>query len=290
MHQSATHKFVWRTLLVLTIAFSLQACAKINHLREAQSTFSETAAMENRLTLNLLNTAGGSASRAEIETQIRAGYASVLVSLEGAAEDQAAVLKKHKLYGNMLMLRAMTYWRLGNTTQATKEAAAAAKLPDGQIFPRDKAMATAMPGLVRNSQAHAIVTQHFEKPVHMSDDAVKALRKSTYGEVDKLIKSAIGFYDTAIGSLATNHGLLVYLKEAKLSAYKNWIDGYAKFRPGRIFSPAQFDPIRSARNELQKSMCTVAKVEQGNPLPGVEFARLVSWSLTLGLKVSENKC
>ena len=190
----------------------------------------------------------------------------------------------------MLMLRSMTYWRLRDTTNAAKVASSVVKLPDEQVFPRDRAMAVAMPGLIRNSQAYAILKQPLERPEHMTKDDFKELTKTAHQEVKELLNAANEKLDDAINKLSSKHEMLVYLHEAKLAAYKNLIDASAKFTQGKRLGSETVDRIRSERDELETSMCLVAEVETGKPLPTEDFARLVSWSLTLGLKVPDNKC
>jgi hypothetical protein len=290
MQQSINRKGIMRTVLMALAMLALQACAQVNHLRDAQSTFNETAALENQLALTRQDTLGDGMGRAEGETQVRAGYGAVLASLDEAEKDQAATLKKYQLYGNMLMLRAMTYWRLHNTAAAEAAANAARELPSDQIFPRDRALAIAMPGLIRNSQAYAIIRAKPKETTGMDHDAMTAANKQTIAEVSGLIASANEKYDEAIKTLAANHALRVYLFEAKLATYKNLFDAYSAFPPETLIPQTTRSKMRSAWDNLKASMCRVADLKPGAYLPTPEIGRLLNWSNSLALRVSDVKC
>jgi len=279
------------SIVVLLTALFLTACAEINHLRDAQSTFSETAVLENGLNLGRVGADKEGTDAAALQTQIRSGYSSVLLSLEEAEDDQAKALKENRLYGNMLMLKAMTHWRLGNLDNALAVAQEAAALSDEEIFPRDKALALAMEGLVRNSQAYALIKQvPEEKPDGVSVQDYRALKKSALAESEGLLRNALTVYDGALHTTSDKHTVQIYLYKAKLAAYQNLLYAGSTLDDNLQPNLADSKDIQDSLSSMQKVICADAKVNQGDAMPSGSFSRLVSWAILLGESVPSNAC
>jgi tetratricopeptide (TPR) repeat protein len=281
---------VRRVVLVFAAVVALSGCPEINHFREAQNAFNDAAELENRLRLNIVDrTAVANADRGTLEARVRAGYASALVSLSAAEDDQAKVLKDNRLYGNMLVLRALAQWRLGDLAAAEKTAVEAAQLSDDKIFPRDKALALAMPGLIENDQAFAFIQQFAHGSGATESQAVQNAKAANFDSARTLIEGAIAQYDKATSGLPATHPARVYLAEAKLAAYQNLLtagDVFDKPKTGLEIS-AQ---LRGALVELQRAECRAQDVAAGKPLPAGAFERVVSWYLLMAVARPDNAC
>src|SRR5262249_33967548 len=132
-------------LLALT-----NACTSVNRLREAQDSFNQAAATENAMRFD---TKASDAAAGIIS--VRSGYASALLSLqmlEGTKEQ--GQLRNDGLCGTALTLKALTQWRLGQFDNAVATADQAKQSAGDQIYPRDLALMTALPGLVKTDQAY----------------------------------------------------------------------------------------------------------------------------------------
>jgi|SRR5262245_8630731 len=188
----------------------LAACAHVNHLRDAQETFSRTAEAENRMA----NAARddlfrSSATGANDAGQISAGYTAALLSLDKLEQDSEAVakLKSDRLYGNVLALRAMIYWRLQKYDKAAEEAkkALASDIEKGS---RDFALMMALPGLVASDQARAQILASTQENIPLDSIFAK-------------LNTADAILCDADRSVAANHPVRVYLGVSALAVLRN---------------------------------------------------------------------
>lgn len=141
--------------LLIIMAISGCSSTEINHFRDAQRTFSETASKENGFSRNQqpqLKVFGNGIPSAEMAS-ISAGYASVVTSLNSLSATQISKLQQAKLWGNVLLLKAMAYWRLQKYDQAYAIQQQAEPFKS-QLGPRDQALLTALPALIENDQAY----------------------------------------------------------------------------------------------------------------------------------------
>lgn len=189
----------------------LAGCAHVNHLRDAQEAFSRAAEAENRVASATPEAVfrSSAAGANDIGGDIGAGYAAALLSLDKLEQDSEAVakLKSDRLYGNVLALRAMTYWRLKKYEKAAEEGrkALASDIEKGS---RDFALMTALQGLVANDQAHAQILASSKD--NMPLDSILA----------KLNTADAQFCD-ADRSVPANHPVRVYLGVSALAALRN---------------------------------------------------------------------
>lgn len=187
----------------------LAACSHVNHLRDAQESFSRAADTDNRsATAARDNLQRGSKTVANEPAPAGAGYTAALFSLDQLEEDRDSVtrLKNDGLYGNALALRAMANWRLQRYAKA-KEAAQQA-LKSGLVKgSRDYALMTALPGLVANDEAH-------------SEIVASAGGTNLDGARAKL-NTADAELCAADQSVDANHPVRVYLALSALGALRN---------------------------------------------------------------------
>jgi hypothetical protein len=204
------HRVVsWRTLRALSIAalITLAAgCADVNRLREAQDSFNQAAATENALRFDTKVTDASTTGLGSV----RSGYASALLSLEKLenSKDQTQ-LRNDGLWGSALTLKALTQWRLGQFDKAIATAELARQNAGDQMYPRDLAMITALPGLVKTDQAYD-----------------KILRTNTpLSDITDLLvgdHGAVADIQNARGRIDRDHPVQVYLLQAQLAAYRNF--------------------------------------------------------------------
>lgn len=201
-----------RAGLALCLAALCAACAEVNYLRDAQDTFSETAATENALRYRIHDP--GSAAGAP--ASVRSGYASVIHSLNSLDEQQIGKLEGDGLYAPVLVLKSMSYWRLGDDDKALATAKEAQALGAGELGPRDEALMAAMPGLVRNDQAAR---------------KLQALAGADPSEREARVRSIVGLLNSADQDIAKaragappDHDVQLYLVQVQLAADKNLND------------------------------------------------------------------
>src|SRR5262249_39050436 len=124
-------------------------------LREAQDAFNQAAAAENSLRLDLDRPLdGGGADAMSNLGAVRSGYASALLVLNRITSESADKLRSDQLLGDALTLKALCEWRLGHFSNAVATAQSAQGSAADQLFPRDRALLRALPGLIKTDQAY----------------------------------------------------------------------------------------------------------------------------------------
>ena len=212
---------------IILVGLLLTACTEVNYLRDAQSSFSEAARLENDL-----RTQPGLDPQANDllkENEVRAGYASAIASINLLQAGQIERLKSDKIWGVALTIKAMSYWRLGDYDQMQNVVNQANQVAD-QIYPRDKAMLQALPGLRRVDEAHAIVAAAIEG----NEAQRKKLKNERREAVARLVERAVQILGEARKSAPAEHALYAYLIQSELAGYKNKLDGLQKFTGGTL--------------------------------------------------------
>lgn len=215
--------------LVLVFAVGLAACApEANRLREAQAAFSEAAAAEN-------------AGRLEDAATVTAGYVSAYESLKLLFADEAAVssLRDDQLLGVTYALKALTEWKLRKFDKAKESAKKAKTMVPEQLFPRDRALMEAIPGLIKNDQAFALIAEDGE-PAELSE--CRNGDRRTICRISALVDSAIEDYQTARSSVAANHPVQLYLLQSQLIAFANLRKAVTKFNEAKGLKELLTDP------------------------------------------------
>ncbi len=191
-------------------------CQSVNHLREAQDSFSQAAAAENAARLDLTQTTQSPADSLAGMASARSGYASALLSLTQLAGADEAKLKQDKLWGTALTLKALCEWRLGRADALTT--AEQALNAGDQLFPRDRALMTALPGLILTDQAYA-------KTLRDTATTNAANRQAEFTEVERMLvgdNGAIARIERARALVEPDHPIQVYFVQAELAAFRNY--------------------------------------------------------------------
>jgi len=206
--------------VVLVLAVGLVSCRHVNHLRDAQVSFSQAAELENTTRLSADN-AFLSQQLSQAPDQaladlvlVRSGYAAALHSLRQA---DAKRLSKDRLLGVALTLQSLTEWRLGQHEEALATQERAEREAVDQLMPRDAAMLAALPGLVKTDLAYAEILQ-------MGDDAAENEALLTERLGPRLVgpAGAVADLDLARSKVAANHPLQLYLIQCQLAAFRNY--------------------------------------------------------------------
>jgi hypothetical protein len=232
-----------RHAALILIAVLTSACASVNHLREAQDAFNQGAAAENAQRL-----AGSSPKDALASlTAARTSYASALLSLDKLSDSDKQSLRSDGLLGTALTLKALCQWRLSFYDKALATAGEATSGVPEQIYPRDRALLLALPGLIKTDQAYAKIQlqQAFLKPSSNEDrpkpqsfDDVKGLLVGSNGAVANI--------QSARGAVGKDHPVQSYLIQAQLAAYRNYLVAVDTFQNHATVLPN--DPARVEAN------------------------------------------
>lgn len=229
--------FLPRYLLAAILILCLAGCQSINHLREAQDSFNNAAAMENRIRLEPLAGAPGLESKLNEPTDqvladfnsVRSGYASTLLSLGKLSGKDERALKADRLWGVVLTLKAMAQWRLKDYDGALRTAEEAGLQPADQLYPRDAALLTALPGLIKIDLAYDKIAAM--QPGNTEANRLlleKEVRPRLVGLIVSDDNNAVYILRQARIKAGANHPINVYLIQSQLAAYRNYQVAYQK--------------------------------------------------------------
>jgi hypothetical protein len=242
-----------------TAAIFLAGCVSINRLREAQDSFSRAAAAENSARFE-----GNPADAAASLASVPAGYASALLSLNKLEPKDRQSLQQDGLWGTALTLKALCQWRLGQYSQAISSAAEAQSTATNQIYPRDQAILTALPGLIKTDQAYA-----------------KILGNAPLQDVEDLLigpNGAIADVEKARANTDKDHPVQIYLIQAQLAAYRNYTVALYRLNGHATVPPAS--PVRTEGIAQLKELDRLIKLQK----PGPSGQDLVNyWARLCGL-------
>lgn len=244
-------QFFLTILIAIWIVFFL-GCASVNQLREAQDTFNQAAAAENAQRFDQYPAVAVTSIAAA-----RSSYASVLLSLGKIDNTDKKQLIQDKLWGTVLTLKALCQWRLGQYDQALKTNEEAKSTAADQLFPRDRAILEALPGLIKTDQAYD-----------------KILNKKSLQEISDLLigaKGAIADIDNARISVDKDHPVQIYLIQAQLAVYRN----YEVALKDESLTNEQQDKVKGYFKELDRLL---KKNSGSTVLPLVAY-----WSNQLGI-------
>jgi hypothetical protein len=220
-------------------------CANVNRLHEAQTAFNQAAAAENTLRFDTKASDAVASLGA-----VRGGYASALISLDQLENSKAQTqLRKDGLWGTALTLKALSQWRLGQVEKALTTALLASQSAGDQLYPRDRAVITALPGLIKTDQAYAKIFSN----APLSE--VKALLVDDNGAVANIERARL--------QTDKDHPVQVYLIQAQLAAYRNYVVAVDRLK--NHASVAADDPARLAANRQLKELDRLLKAQSTGP-------------------------
>ncbi len=192
-----------RVALFILAIFLLSGCVShVQELRQAQDQFNMAASLENQMKLDPRNIDASAVG------SVTASYRLSLTMISDLIDKKKGDLEKDSLLGVAYTLKALTEWRLGDYSSARTTAASGRQLPEGSLFPRDRALLDALPGLIKNDQAY----QHLTEGNYPYTD-IKRLLTESLRDLDEGMK---------VGSAGENLRLFFLL--SKLAVLKNWLD------------------------------------------------------------------
>lgn len=255
-------------LLAGLFLLATTACTSVNRLREAQDAFNAAAGAENAQRL------GGDPNGGLAQlTAARSGYASALLSLEKIEQADEQSLRRDGLWGTALTLRAMAEWRLGKYEAARATATEALGLGDAQVFPRDRALMLAMPGLIKTDQAYARLAGQSHGADARLFEEVKELLVGSHG--------AVADIQRARAETDGNDPVQVYLVQAQLAAYRNYFVASDLLRdPPTV--PLEDDEARRAAAAQLADLARLLRITGAGPT-GDEL--IAYWARTCALPV-----
>jgi hypothetical protein len=150
------------------------------------------------------------------------------------------------LWGTTLTLKALCQWRLGQYSQALQTAKDARTTAADQVLPRDRAILAALPGLIKTDQAYGQIL-----------GAVPGDHADLLNDVTKLLNGAIGDIQDARNLVDPDHPVQVYLIQAQLAAYRNFVVANDRLRdPPKTLTT---EPERQFANANLKELERVLK-------------------------------
>jgi hypothetical protein len=197
-------------LSAIVVAALACGCTSVNRLREAQDSFNQAATAENAARFD-----GSPSDMAASLVSGRSGYASALLSLNKLEPKDQQSLQKDGLWGTALTLKALCQWRLGQYSEAMSSAAEARNTGTNQVYPRDNALLTALPGLIKTDQAYARII--FTNAPANGDALLNDVKDLLTGP-----RGAIADLNSARGVVDKDHPIQVYLIQAELAAYRDY--------------------------------------------------------------------
>jgi hypothetical protein len=236
--------------LALVLGLLAAGCQTVSSLREAQDTFNRAAAAENTLRSDLnrpLDSGGG-------DTLIglgsaRSGYASALLILKRITSESPDKLRNDQLLGDALTLKALCEWRLGQFSNAVATAQSAQSAAADQLFPRDRALLRALPGLIKTDQAY-----------------LKIMDQRPLMEIEQLLVSgsgALADLQAAREVVDRDHPVQVFLLQSQLAAYRNFT--VAEFRLNNNATVPVDHPARMKANTQLKELDRLSKATGAGP-------------------------
>jgi tetratricopeptide (TPR) repeat protein len=234
------------TLTLVLVTTLVVGCASVNRLREAQESFNQAAALENELRFDAARQEGSVQAQLAQNTTIQNGYASALLSLDKLEAKDVERLKQDKLWGNVLALKALTQWKLGLFDRARDTAREVQQVGADQVFPRDRALLLALPGLMKTDEAYAALQRVPAEPTPEQ-------RASTLKNVQLLAADAGEAIDRGRGAVETTHPVQVYLLQARLAALRNLQSAHERLGEGdaRTLPPERRLEVRRLLKELR---------------------------------------
>lgn len=217
--QNKSQYLLPKFMLGIIFLLSNLACSPpvgVNNLGDIQRTFSETATKDNQFDQNMLSkTSAQDIDGASLDSvAISIGYASVLDQLNTLPKEQIASLKDSGLWGNVLMLKAMSQWRLQKYVPALETLQKIDEKTYNSLGNRDKVMLHMIPGLIKNDEFYQQLKQAQGKPVNAEE-----VRNIQQG-----FSSVLSTLHAALDKSNGNQTMRRYMLISYLGTYKNHQD------------------------------------------------------------------
>lgn len=238
--------------VALVVATLATGCASVNHLRDAQESFNQAAALETQLRFDAALPEGPTQGQLTQNTTIQNGYASALLSLDRLEAKDVERLKQDKLWGNVLALKALAQWKLGLLDRARDTARDVQQAGANQVYPRDRALLLALPGLIKTDEAFAALQRVPAEPTPEQ-------RAATLKNVQLLVADAGDAIDRGRGAVEPAHPVQVYLIQAKLAALRNLQSAHERLGDGDARTLPR-EPRLEVQRQLKELKCQTERL------------------------------
>ncbi len=221
-------QIVINVFIVVTLFSCITGCfdttiTSVNHLREAQVAFNESATLENEYQMSTLDPLTTKEMGNEVGNTIaiQNGYASALLSINKIYPSESVQLKNDKILGNVLFIKAMAQWRIGDFESAMGTSDLALQEAQNLLYPRDTAVLAALPGLIKIDLAFKKIKKMEERAEGNLNIFTEIERRLSYKE-----GGAVNDIGKARAKVNKGHEVNIYLIQAQLSAYRNYQVAY----------------------------------------------------------------
>jgi len=236
-----------KLILLFAITLSFFACQTLGLVAEAQDDFNAGAEIENATKFSQTEE-----NNVRIEFA-NTKYALALSKVEKALNEKNK-LKKNKIYGSALTIKALCELELGLYDEAEKTSEEAKVHLMNMNQPRDLAINESMEGLVKAKMAYDLLTKFSiyneeTKKIKITDDQ--------YEEIKSLTKRGIVDIDTASKPLI-NDDILKYFAIYKISMIDVW--SLAALRADKNDLSELKDNIKKNLRELRDELGAESKI------------------------------
>ena len=218
----------WLGLAVLALCGS-GGCATTRHIRAAQDSFNQAAAEENRLFAAGLSTEVGLLS----QSSAAGDYHIALALLDRELDENEEALRRDRLYGTALMLKALALWRLAdleglNEPQLNDETATGEEVLAASGAPADDELVATLARLRAEMEAGRITLGERDRVLLVAlpglRDHDRGLRAPDYPTARRFFQSALELMDHSleVESTPKQHPVRVYIRLAELSTCRAW--------------------------------------------------------------------
>jgi tetratricopeptide (TPR) repeat protein len=195
------------------------------------------------------------------------------------SKKEEASLKNNRLYGTVLTLKALCYWKLKEYEEALEVKKETEKIDNKQLIPRDKQIFQLLTALIAIDETLPIVEGMSGKETNFKQkdfDRVKEILLAS----DEINCAAVCTIDSVLNDPTLDKAMKIYVQQLKLMALKRYFDAYRVLMVGAC--PPEDDPqwemAGKTLGELQKTAGGSADAEA---------AKLVdSWITKIGCSIT----
>ena len=232
----------WLPLVAL-----LTSCSHLIHLDRAQNAFSEGAQLENS---TQFNTSAATANSPGHFYSI--AYSEIQEALKGDSK-----LKRDTVLASAYAIKALSEWKLKRYGAARlSRSLALAELNEyeknGIRQPRDKAVMTALEGLIQIDEVNDELYQYYDGQNPAPDPArefyLTKIASNQNGQSGK-IEKALEIIESAKALATGNRETQVYLTLAQLAGMKTWSDAFDRYKNILDTDQSLSSTDRQQRNE-----------------------------------------
>lgn len=238
-----------RLFLVFVLAIAtLAGCAATttDKYRQARQLFNQAAQEENGFKLEQAKSCDYGLVRQGNTTlsplllglnhnrmQSENGYENALALLQSIDESETQLLEQDGMLGDKLTLEALCLWRLGRYSEIetllvdARLAAERQARREDTARTRDSFILQALPGLIINDQAHAMIMAASGSGQAADVSRFEAIKRRLVGPDEHALKYIRA---ARIAAAKQQHPVVPYLLQAELAVYRNLMVAYDRYR------------------------------------------------------------